>query len=91
MARHNVLDDRELRIPLFSPICSYCRHWNVDEERACSAFPSPKGIPLDIWLGNHDHRTSYPGDHGIHFEPIESDDATIDQPRQQPADAAKAD
>lgn len=32
----------------------------------CRAFPD--GIPGEIWYGGVDHRNSYPGDKGIHYE-----------------------
>lgn len=62
----NALDDRELSIPVFSSVCSFCRHSNNDPERTCAAFP--EGIPMEIWMGSNKHIASYPGDHGIQFD-----------------------
>lgn len=65
--------DKEFEEPVYSPVCSLCRHflgWKEGERRGhCSAFPD--GIPVRIWRGEHTHRTAYPGDHGIRFEPLE--------------------
>ena len=57
------LDERRL---VMSPICHYCRHRSWDHRDSCSAFSDQ--IPLQIWNGEHDHRSPYPGDHGIRYE-----------------------
>lgn len=61
--------DKDSDVPLYSPVCSLCRHVQVDEMRKCAAFSDD--IPLEIWKGQNDHRKPYPGDHGIQFEPVE--------------------
>jgi hypothetical protein len=54
------------RIPVLSPICSYCRHQRGF--RRCEAFAEE--IPLTIWIGENNHRQPVEGDHGIRFEPL---------------------
>jgi predicted XRE-type DNA-binding protein len=53
------------------PLCALCRHEHRDPERTkrtCAAFPN--GIPSAILDNEADHRKSYPGDHGMRFEPL---------------------
>jgi hypothetical protein len=49
-------------------VCHECRHFNAKSPKmVCAAFPA--GIPGDIAVGEDDHSSPYPGDHGIQFEP----------------------
>jgi hypothetical protein len=64
--------DGEHSIPLFSPVCDGCRHLDLAKKRSCAAFP--EGIPLPIWLGDHDHRTPYPGDQDMQFADLTRED-----------------
>lgn len=65
------LDDSELYIPLFSRVCTFCKHFLMPGkpgERHCQAFTD---IPMPIWLGENNHTLPYPGDNGIQFENVE--------------------
>jgi hypothetical protein len=68
-----IVIDRGHRIPVYSRVCTFCQHLISGRQRRCDAFPD--GIPLPIWLGEHDHHTPYPGDRGIQFEPVRPEPA----------------
>lgn len=71
MADKFVLDDSR-RLNLFSQVCCFCKHFNVDSiadpAMTCKAFP--KGIPMEIWDGQNPHTAPYEGDNGIQFEKV---------------------
>jgi len=48
--------------------CMSCKHLDKTKKRKCAAF---EHIPSEILTGKNNHKTPYPGDNGIHFEPIE--------------------
>jgi hypothetical protein len=53
------------------PQCFACAHLDRSGTYSllrCRAFPDE--IPVLIQMNKHDHRKPYPGDHGIHFEPM---------------------
>ena len=52
------------------PICWLCEHLHEGQPQpyTCAAFP--ERIPQRILSNQHDHRTPYPGDHGLRFRPI---------------------
>lgn len=55
--------------------CLGCRHYEwawLDDDR-CAAFPD--GVPREVWLGSTPHDAPVPGDGGVRFELIGSDDA----------------
>ena len=68
MKKGFLLDDRSLYETKFSPVCTYCKHWNVNAERprTCAAFKDQ--IPDEIWEGKNDHTSPYKGDRGILFQ-----------------------
>ena len=59
--------DAEFEMPVYSPICTFCKHLQLDKERGCAAFAE---IAVEIWLGKNDHRESFTGDNGIRFESV---------------------
>ena len=63
--------DPDADIPIYSEVCTRCRHYDRDPERVrqCAAFPD--GIPMEIWQGKNLHREPYPGDSNIQFAPME--------------------
>ena len=66
MTERKICSGRELaHMP--RPLCWQCKHFH--RNAACKAFP--KGIPADILCSKADHHQPYPGDRGIHFEPVE--------------------
>ena len=49
--------------------CNDCKHlWKHGCK--CDAFPDE--IPVDVLIGDRDHRFPIDGDHGIQFEPKEN-------------------
>lgn len=62
------VDESELSIPVLSPVCTFCARLIVAQGRRCSAFRNAD-IPMEIWIGENNHRRPYPGDHGLQFTP----------------------
>ena len=50
----------------WSIVCSFCKNLKNPMIKICKAFP--KKIPDVVWLGEKDHLTPIPGDHGIQYE-----------------------
>jgi hypothetical protein len=62
--------DKDHDIPVYSSVCTFCKHLRLEEGRTCRAFPKANSIPLDIWNGKNKHTKPYPGDNGIQFEKV---------------------
>lgn len=53
--------DKDHNIPVYSTVCSYCSNRKQTfDGRFCKAFPDGDGIPMDIWMGENDHKTVHP-------------------------------
>ena len=48
--------------------CTWCANRSPDGTR-CKAYP--KGIPVELLFNEHDHRTPFPGDNGILYQPVQ--------------------
>ena len=67
------LDSKEEREEILSrtmPVCPECKNWNVGTE-TCRAFQ--ENIPNEIFIKGNPHIEPFPGDRGIHFEPLEEE------------------
>jgi len=62
-------ETRENMTLLATPLCMLCKHFRqtLFPQATCDAYPN--GIPPAILSWEHDHRTRFPGDNGILFEP----------------------
>lgn len=47
--------------------CTFCAHRSPDGT-SCEAYR--EAIPVEILYNLHDHRTHFPGDNGIRYQPV---------------------
>lgn len=65
MAEHKIDNWRDLK---YSQICNRCANLMDGYERKCKAFP--KGIPMEIWVGENKHTQKHPSQKSnIVFQP----------------------
>jgi hypothetical protein len=53
--------------------CMRCVHYRQGNLRQCAAFPAGP-IPEEIWKEEFDHSKPYPGDHGLRFRLMTSEE-----------------
>lgn len=72
MPTYQIDKEHSNSVAVASPTCFYCVHHSDMEisERKCPAFPD--GIPLEIWNGQNDHTSPYPGDNGFRFTSVQT-------------------
>lgn len=66
------------------PSCRDCVHFDQLRMNRCTAFP--KGIPLPILSGDHDHRLPFPNDGGVRFQPLDKSFSDLAFDPNQPRD-----
>jgi len=66
-----MIDDSELKIPLYSDICTGCKHLINARRRECEAF---KEIPMKVWMGEDPHTSPLP----------EQENDIVYQPKERP-------
>jgi len=70
------------------PICWWCKHFNVADNRKdplirrCTAFP--KEIPTEILTSAYDHRYAFPNDQGIQFEVNDNENEIVQWVKRSP-------
>lgn len=60
------------------PVCLGCKHWHWENEKGftCDAFPTGDGVPQVIMIDGDPHTKEVPGDRGIRYEPIGTNNST---------------
>jgi len=58
--------DKDHNLPPISEVCFFCRHlYSPGVDRKCKAFP--KGIPVEIWVGDNPHTEPLPDQGNDYF------------------------